>query len=175
MVFDLTNRSLDTLFNGNGIIDSIFSSWAPTASSKNFQLKGQPVLVDLNNDKKLEIAASAFYDDVANTDATTDWFTELYVYSQNGTKMFSKCEAPTVINSGCNDGYGASDRWEGTNPFIMDYNKNGLDDICFIKDVKKKDGAIVFSHMAILCYDYNGAILAETNISGIQDGVKALQ
>src|SRR3989344_4874214 len=171
LVFDLNERKPDSNFNGNGIVDKIFDAVTLSPTVKLYKIIGQPVLVDLDNDKKLEIAVSVFYDDKALIQ-NGDWFTELFVYASNGTKIFSKCEKPTAINAGCNDGSGANDRWEGTNPFIMDYNKNGMDDVCFIKDVKNKIGSIAFSHMALACYDYNGLILTETNITGIQDGAK---
>ncbi|MBI2653634.1 hypothetical protein HYX02_02370 [Candidatus Woesearchaeota archaeon] len=167
MVFDLNNRSLETNFNNSGIVDDIFIP----ISAESFALKGQPVLVDLNNDKKLEIAASVFYDDnlFPGFDAYTDWFTEIFVYSYTGTKLFSKCEAPTIISSGCNDGGGSINKWEGTNPFVLDYDKNGIDDICFIKDEKS---GVSFDYMALNCYNYSGDEIAKVNLTDIQDGVK---
>ena len=167
LVFDLINRSLETNFNNSGIVDNIFSPLilGPSLFHQLFELKGQPVLVDLNNDGLLEIAASAFYDDSFNQDSRTDWFSELFVYEYNGTKLFSKCEAPTVINSGCNDGGSSSNKWEGTNPFVLDYNKDGADDICFIKDVKRSTGAIVFDYLALNCYNYSGDEIAKVNLT----------
>src|SRR3989344_2708169 len=105
VVFDIDNKSLETNFNKNGIVDNIFSPFA-----QNYDLKGQPVLVDLNNDNNLEIAASVFYDDSCNFEVCTDWYTELYVYNSSGKKLFSVCEAGF---GGCNDGSSASARWEG--------------------------------------------------------------
>ncbi|MEK6892565.1 MAG: CARDB domain-containing protein, partial [Nanoarchaeota archaeon] len=173
LVFDLSSRRLDTDFNNRGIIDNIFSPLilGDSLYFQLFTLKGQPVLVDLNNDNKLEIAASVFYDDSRNNDGS-DWFTELFVYSHNGTKLFSKCDAPTAINSRCDDGSGEKSKWEGTNPFVLDYDKNAIDDICFVKDVKNKIGAIAFSHMALNCYNYSGDEIAKVNLSSFPDGVK---
>ena len=161
LVFDLSSR------NVKWKVDNIFSPLilGPSLFHHLFTLKGQPVLVDLNNDGKLEIAASVFYDDSRNDDGT-DWFTELFVYSYNGTGLFSKCER-NVINNLCDDGSGAKSRWEGTNPFVLDYDKNAIDDICFVKDVKNKVGAIAFFHMALNCYNYSGDMLAETKLENL--------
>ena len=167
LVFDLNNRSLKRSFNNSGIVDNIFVPFAD-----NYFLKGHPVLVDLNNDNKLEIAASVFYDDKENTDFRTDLFTELFIYNANGSKMFSICETNTVLNAGCNDGSatgGAGNRWEGTNPFVLDYNKDGVDEICFIKD-EKIDG--YFEYMALNCYNYSGDEIAKVNLTGIQGELK---
>ncbi|MBI2101351.1 hypothetical protein HYT53_01960 [Candidatus Woesearchaeota archaeon] len=153
LVFDLGNRSLDTNFNGRGIIDNIYEPFA-----SNYVLKGQPVLADLNNDGKLEIAASVFFDDVTNVDATTDWFTELFVFNNSGGKLFSKCSQSS--GGSCNDESSEKSKWEGTNPFVMDYDKNGVDEICFIKD--KKGGSI---SMAINCYNYSGDQILESRVT----------
>ena len=89
LVFDLVNRSLDGNFNNNGIVDDI----APfNVVRPNFDLKDHPVLVDLNNDNKLEVAASMFYDDGMTGEMFTDWFTQLFVYGHNGSLLFRKCE-----------------------------------------------------------------------------------
>ena len=103
---------MDNNFNNSGVVDNIFSPLilGPLLIHHLFELKGQPVLVDLNNDGKLEIAASVFYDDSRNDDGT-DWFTELFVYSHNGTRLFSKCER-NVINNLCDDGSGQKSKWE---------------------------------------------------------------
>ena len=88
MAFDLINRNLDYSFGDNGTADDIVPSY-----SANFRLKGHPVLVNLNNDSKLEIGVSAFYDDIYNyNEMWMDWFTELFVYNSSGAKLFSKCE-----------------------------------------------------------------------------------
>ncbi|MBI2558130.1 hypothetical protein HYW20_02300 [Candidatus Woesearchaeota archaeon] len=159
LVFDLDQRKVDW------IVDNIFSPFIT-----NFALKGQPVLVDLNNDRKLEIAASVFYDDALNIDFATDWYTELFVYSFNGTKLFSKCETGVL---GCNDGFatgGADKRWEGTNPFVLDYNNGGRDEICFIKDEKI---GLYFDHMGFNCYNYSGNEIARVNLT-LSDTVKGI-
>ncbi|MBI2650767.1 hypothetical protein HYX04_05670 [Candidatus Woesearchaeota archaeon] len=175
LVFDLGSRILETNFNHSGIVDNIFSPLilGPSLFHHLFTLKGQPVLVDLNNDNKLEIAASVFYDESRNDDGT-DRFTELFVYSYNGTRLFSKCER-NVINNICDDGLagpGGKGMWEGTNPFVLDYDKNGIDDICFVKDVKNKVGFIVFSHMALSCYNHSGGKLAEVKLENAGDTMR---
>ncbi len=155
LAFDLGQRKI------KWAVDNIFS---PNFFS--YTLKGQPVLVDLNNDNKLEIAASAFYDDnLPNLDPYNDWFTELFVYNSSGSKLFSKCEKNTVLDNGCNDGSSTINRWEGSNPFILDYDKNGIDDVCFIKDVKISGS---FSYMALNCYNYSGSEIAKVKLTSDQ-------
>ncbi len=175
LVFDLSNKSLETNFNKTGFVDNLFFPLVLGSEifSGLYTLKGQPVLVDLNNDGKLEIAASAFYDDSKNDGSfVTDWFTELFVYNHNGSKLFSKCEKNLVAPSlGCNDGASTFSRWEGSNPFVLDYDKNGINDICFIKDAKTPPFFAHFSYMALNCYDYNGNEIARINLSEFPDGV----
>jgi uncharacterized membrane protein YgcG len=156
LAFDLNNRSTD--WN----VDFLFKAF-----STNFVLKGHPVLVDLNNDGKLEIAASVFYDDSSNVDSRTDWFTELFVYNSSGNKSFSKCEESAASN--CNDVTSGSTRWEGTNPFVLNVNDSGTDDICFIKD-KKVSG--LFTNMTINCYNYSGNLILDSEILPSTDTVK---
>jgi hypothetical protein len=156
IVFDLINRQLDFAFNDGGIVDDIVKS-----SGTKFVLKGHPVLVDLNNDGKLEIAISAFYDDVFNTNMVKDWYTELFVYNHSGGKLFSKCEES--LSGDCNDASSTISRWEGTNPFVIDTNNDGIDDICFIKD--KKLGNF-FKNMTINCYNYSGSLLLDSELAG---------
>jgi len=122
MVFDLINKSFDTNFNNNGIVDDIVESY-----STRFDLKGPPILTDLNNDGKLEIAISAFYDDEINFEYRNDWFTELFVYNSSGNKLFSKCEKKT--NGNCNDDSSGVNRWEGTNPFVLNANNDSTNDL----------------------------------------------
>src|SRR3989339_2267421 len=121
VAFDLVNRSI------KWVVDDIYAN--ALSHPTTFRLKGQPVLVDLDNDNKMEISASVFYNDnVPSHDVRDDWFTELFVYNYNGTKLFSKCEQnPWGINN-CNDGASGSfgSRWEGTNPFVLDVNNNGM-------------------------------------------------
>ena len=158
LAFDLVDRKV------KWIVDDIFSPRGVAPGLDQFVLKGQPVLADLNNDKKLEIAGSVFYDDAFNFDLTSDWFTEIHVYSYNGSKLFSKCE---IGISSCNDGTSTRSMWGGTNPFAMDFDKNGIDDICFIKD-KKLGG--YFDYMAMNCYNYNGNEIAKVNLT-LNEGV----
>ena len=132
----------------------------------NFFLKGQPVLVDLNNDGKLEIAASVFYDDFPSGEIASDWFTELYVYDYKGDMLFSKCESGNV---GCNDRVSTLSKWEGTNPFVLDYNKDGKGDICFIKDRKSSGN---FAYMAMNCYNYSGDEIANVQLGTGEDSIK---
>ncbi|MBI3035828.1 hypothetical protein HYY71_05905 [Candidatus Woesearchaeota archaeon] len=174
LVFDLAERKLDTSFNNSGIVDNIFSPeiLGPSLFHQLFMLKGQPVLADLNNDNKLEIAASIFYDDSFTGVARSDWFTELFVYSHNGTNLFSKCEPNVFSNVGCNDDQSTSERWEGLNPLAFDYDKNGIDDICFIKDVKSTSGGSGFQYMALSCYNYNGNKIAETKLENTGDSIR---
>ncbi|MBI2660488.1 hypothetical protein HYX07_04970 [Candidatus Woesearchaeota archaeon] len=176
LVFDLNNRSLETNFNNSGIVDNIFSPNLVVQGAPGYPgyvLKGQPVLVDLNNDNKLEIAASVFYDDSATGEGVSDWFTELFVYSANGAKLFSNCSInPVAPSTRCNDGDGQVNKWEGTNPFVLDYDKNGIDDICFIKDAKKSIGITRFEKMALNCYNYSGDEIAKVNLSNAEDGIK---
>ena len=170
LAFDLSNRAVkwkaDNIFSPLVLIPGI-------DFFELFKLKGQPLLVDLNNDNKLEIAASVFYDDSMSGSGVSDWFTELFVYSSNGTKLFSKCEVNTVAPSvRCNDGDSQVNKWEGTNPFVLDYDKNGLDDVCFAKDVKKFIGIVGFDYMALNCYNYSGDEIAKVNLSSSEDGIK---
>ncbi|MEK6869105.1 MAG: hypothetical protein AABX74_02665, partial [Nanoarchaeota archaeon] len=155
MVFDLINKNFDFSFNNSGIVDNIVKP-----NSDSFVLKGHPVLVDLNNDNKLEIAISSFYDETGSGELVNNWFTELFVYNSSGKELFSKCEENTVLSVGCNDG-STSDRWEGTNPFVLDSDNNGIDDICFVKD-KKRFGA--FRNMTINCYNYSGNLLLDAEM-----------
>lgn len=162
IAFDLNDRKIEW------VADNIFTSRASSPST--FVLKGQPVLVDLNNDSKLEIAVSVFYDDaLPNFSPYNDWFTELFVFSHNGSKLFSKCEYNAVSNNGCNDGSSEINKWEGTNPFVLDYDKNGVREICFIKD-KKLSG--YFKNMSINCYNYSGYALLDSELSPNTDTVK---
>ena len=157
LAFDLNERKIDW------IVDNMFTSALGHWST--FILKGQPVLVDLNNDNKLEIAASVFYDDSYTQWYRNDWFTELFVYAHNGTKLFSKCE----IGDNCNEGSSVDYKWEGTNPFVLDSDKNGVDEICFIKD-KKRSGS--FKNMTINCYNYSGNAILDLELSPSTDTVK---
>jgi len=162
MAFDLSKKKV------KWIADDIFVSLFGIASTN--ILKGQPVLVDLNNDGKLETAVSVFYDDdLPNLYPYNDWFTELFVYSHNGTKLFSKCEANTILNNRCNDASSVISSWEGTNPFVIDFDKNGADDICFIKD--KKIGGY-FAYMALNCYNYSGDEIANVRLSNNPQGIR---
>ncbi len=164
LVFDLKNRNI------NWVVDNIFSPFIAIPGDErfeNFRLKGHPVLVDLNNDNKLEIAGSVFYDDSSNTDFTTDWFTELFVFASNGTKLFSKCEKNPSNN--CNDGVSTRSMWDGTNPFVLDANNDGVDDICFIKD-KKVD--FNFKNMTINCFNYSGDLILDSEIAPSTDTIK---
>lgn len=156
MVFDLISRNLDFSFNNSGIVDNIVQP-----SSTSFTLKGHPVLADLNKDNKLEIAVSAFYDDATGGEMFSDWFTHLFVYNSSGSKLFSVCEERSSGN--CNDGSGDPSKWEGTNPFVLDSDNNGIKDICFIKD-KKINGN--FKNMTINCYNYSGNVLLDAEIHG---------
>src|SRR3989338_3705446 len=81
LAFNLISRSLDTNFNGSGIVDNIMMPYG--VSGSNFALKGHPVMVDLNKDGKLEVAVSVFYDDSIPLFQATDKFTELFVYNHN--------------------------------------------------------------------------------------------
>lgn len=169
VVFDLGRKAV------KWSVDNIFSPLilGPSEFHQLFRLKGQPVLADINKDNKLEIAVSAFYDDSNDYSSTSDWFTELFVYDANGTKLFSKCEINTMLNSGCNDGDNQVNKWEGTNPFVLDYDRNGIDDICFIKDAKRSgSGKSGFLHMALSCYNYSGDEIARVNLSNSEDGIK---
>ncbi len=156
MVFNLINKQLDSAFNNSGIVDDVVKPYGAR-----FVLKGHPVLVDLNNDGKLEIAVSAFYDDENSREMYTDWFTELFVYNSSGDKLFSKCGQTS--DGGCNDGSSTASMWEGTNPFTLDVNNDNIDDICFIKD--KKVGRY-FKNMTINCYNYFGDILLDSELIG---------
>ena len=165
MAFDLGSKNLDSGFNNSGIVDDIFDS-----DTDQFVLKGHPVLVDLNNDGKLEIAVSAFYDDPCNYEwCAFNWFTEIFVYNSSGSRLFRKCEERSQSQSGnCNDGYSRSKR-EGTNPFVLDSDNNGIEDICFIKD--KKEGGY-FKNMTINCYNYSGSKILDSEITPLTDTVK---
>lgn len=156
LVFDMVNMQLDTAFDNSGIMDDIINS-----AGARVVLKGHPVLVDLNNDNKLEIAVSAFYDDLSNYEMTRDWFTELFVYDHNGSLLFSKCEKRNPASIDCNDGSSSVSMWEGTNPFVLDSNNDGIDDICFVKD--KKLG-FYFKNMTINCYNYFGDKLLDSEL-----------
>lgn len=165
MVFDLKDRILDLSFNKGGTVDNIFSPFP-----SKYILKGQPVLVDLNGDGKLEIGASVFYDDSLSGDFfVNDWYTELFVYAYNGTKLFSKCDLNIGTGLRCNDAHGRDDLMEGTNPFVMDFDKNGIKDVCLIQD--NKDSNHFFS-MAMHCYNYNGEEIADVNLSKFPDGIQ---
>ncbi len=155
MAFDLINKNFDFSFNNGGIVDDIIPS-----SSTSYVLKGHPVLADLNNDNKLEIAISAFYDDATGGEMRSDWLTHLFAYNSSGSKLFSVCEERSSGN--CNDGSGTESRWEGTNPFVLDSDSNGIDDICFIKD-KKISGD--FKNMTINCYNYSGSKILDSEIA----------
>lgn len=156
LAFDILGRDLDFSFNRSGIADDIVTPYGAR-----FALKGHPVLADLNNDNKLEIAVSVFYDDTPNNAMAQDWFTELFVYNSSGKKLFSKCELNTILNNGCNDASSETSQWEGTNPFVLDSDNNGIDDICFIKD-KKSWG--YFKNMTISCYNYPGSKILDSEI-----------
>src|SRR3989338_3001139 len=162
LAFNLISRSLDTNFNGSGIVDNIMMPYGVSCS--NFALKGHPVMVDLNKDGKLEVAVSVFYDDSIPLFQATDKFTELFVYNHNGSRLFRKCEERTDSMEGnCNDGSSEASQWEGTNPFVLDSNNNGIDDICFIKDKKSYSN---FKNMTINCYNYSGNVLLDAQIPG---------
>ena len=149
LAFDLNERKVDW------IVDNIFMPSHPL----NHKLKGHPVLVDLNNDNKLEIAASVFYDDNVGG-MLNDWFTELFVYNSSGGKLFSKCEKNP--SGHCNDGSSTESGWEGTNPFVLDVNNDSIDNICFIKDKKIN---YFFKNMTINCYNYSGGLLLDSELS----------
>ena len=152
--FDLAAKSVKWTVN------TVFSAFLTS-----YILKGQPVLVDLNNDGKLEVAVSVYYDDSFNQDSRLDKFTELSVYNHNGTKLFSKCEVNPSLNAGCNSGNYPGRQFEGTNPFVLDYDKNGFDDICFLKTID-------FSNMGMNCYNYSGDQIAKVKLTAALDGVK---
>ncbi|MEK6984724.1 MAG: CARDB domain-containing protein [Nanoarchaeota archaeon] len=155
LVFDLNSRSLNTNFNKSGIVDDIFSP--AFGSPQSFILKGQPVLADLDNDNKLEIAASVFYLNCVYEGC--DWYTELFVYSYNGSKLFSKCGMNPSRN--CNDGSNSNEQWEGTNPFVIDANNDLIDNICFIKDKKINFYPV---NMTINCYNYSGDLVLDSSV-----------
>ncbi|MBI2134603.1 alpha/beta hydrolase [Candidatus Woesearchaeota archaeon] len=167
MVFDIENKSLETNFNNSGIVDDIVQPYG--VNSDAFILKGHPVLVDLNNDNKLEIAVSIFYDDTIPLFEAFDWFTELFVYSNNGSELFRKCEERASSSpENCNDGSSLRDMWQGTNPLVFDANSDGMNDICFIKD--KKDPTH-FKNMTINCYNYSGGKLLDSEITPTTDTI----
>ncbi|HLC61174.1 MAG TPA: CARDB domain-containing protein [Candidatus Nanoarchaeia archaeon] len=151
--FDLAAKSVKWKVN------TIFSAFLTS-----YILKGQPVLADLNNDEKLEVAVSVYYDDSFNQDSRLDKFTELFVYDYNGAKLFSRCETNPNLNAGCNSGNYPGREFDGTNPFVIDYDKNGINDICFLKTID-------FSYMGIGCYNYSGSEIAEVKLIQSLDGV----
>jgi len=152
IAFDLVNKSLDANFNEFGHVDNVYSA----SHLLNQVLKGHPVLVDLNNDNKMEIAVSVFYDDEYTSEMRADWFTEIFVYGHNGSQLFRECEEEADSSPGnCNDGSSIVSMREGTNPFVLDSNDDGIDDICFTKD-KKAPGN---DNMTINCYNYSGSLL----------------
>ncbi|MBI2208556.1 hypothetical protein HYU50_03595 [Candidatus Woesearchaeota archaeon] len=165
MVFDIANKSLDFGFNNSGVVDDIMVPYGVYNNA--FVLKGHPVLVDLNNDEKLEIAASIFYDDGQTGEMTRDAFTELFVHGHNGSQLFRKCEENPSQN--CNDGSSVNRGWEGTNPFVLDSNGDGIEDICFIKDKKHYWS---FKNMTINCYNYSGGVLLDEELFPTVDTVK---
>lgn len=164
LAFDLGRRkvkwTVDNIFSPIIIIPGI-------EFHELFKLKGQPVLVDMNNDHKLEIAASVFYDDdFLSEDNNDDWYTELFVYNSSGSKLFSRCEIGASL---CNDGVGGNKaKWEGTNPFVLDANNDGVDDICFIKDSKFN----VPISDNIDCYNYSGDLLLDSKLSTRTENVR---
>ncbi|MBL7055794.1 hypothetical protein ISS07_02680 [Candidatus Woesearchaeota archaeon] len=164
LVFDLVSKSLDVNFSGDGIVDDVYNS-----INNGFVLKGHPVLVDLNQDGKLEIAASVLYNDATQLEMWTDWFMELFVYDNEGNKLFSKCEDNTVSDVGCNDGTSESVRHEGPNPFVLDSDSDGFDEVCFMKD-KKKYGHI--KNMTMSCYNYSGGLVLESNLNTFTDTIR---
>ena len=158
LVFDIENKKLNINFgNSSGIVDDIM---VPTGvNSGQMELRGHPVLVDLNDDGILEVASSVFYNDKAPFFETEDWFTELIVSSSNGSQLFRKCELGFTT---CNDGSSLLAKWRGSNPFVMDADLNGMDDVCFIKDQKV---FAAFTNMGIACFNYSGAYVLDSNIS----------
>lgn len=122
-------------------------------------------MADLNNDGKLEIAVSTFYDDSCSREMCSDWFTELFVYNSSGGKLFSQCEKSSPGN--CNDGSSLRSMWEGTNPFVLDANSDDVDEVCFIKDKK-----LIGSVMTINCYNYSGSLLLDAVLSPATQTVK---
>lgn len=125
--------------------------------------KGQPVLVDLNNDGNLEIAVSVLYIDLI---FRADWFTELFVFNSSGNKSFSRCTKNPSNN--CNAQSNGL-KMEGTNPFAIDFDKNGFDDICLVKDRKSN---FDFEGMSLNCYNYSGDEIASVKLSIAADGIK---
>lgn len=167
-VFDLVNRTLDSAFNKSGIVYDFMVPYS--INSNSFELKGHPVLADLNNDKKLEMAVSIFYDDHIPLFESEDWFTELFVFDHNGSLLFRKCEERAFSLAGnCNDGSSINNKWEGTNPFALDSNNDGIDEICLIKDKKL---FFDFKNMTINCYNYSGYKLLDAEITPVLDTVK---
>ena len=168
IAFDIVNRSI------KWHVDDIFEPAAIIPISY-FVMEGQPVLVDLNNDNKLETAVSIFYNDKLHPgyDIYDDWFTQLFVYSHNGTELFSRCEVLGQV--GCNDGDSMSEKWEGSDPFVLDYDKNGVEDICFIKDFKNGPGFPIFgfSYMGLSCYNYSGDLIANVKLSAADTGIRS--
>ena len=162
MVFDLINHGFDFAFNKSGIVDDIIKPLG-----NRFALKGHPVLADLNNDGRLEIAISAFYDDACSQWYCNDQFTELFVYNRSGHQLFSRCEKGTFGH--CGDGTSTSYGWEGTNPFVLDADSNNINEVCFIKDKKFFD---VFANMSISCYNYSGSLVLESNLTSTTDSIK---
>ncbi len=165
LAFDLSERKVEW------IADDIFLPYTPGPNMYNtaFTLKGQPVLVDLNGDNKLEIASSVFYKDACTYTPCDDVFTEIIVYNSTGNKLFSQCEKnPSGSCNDGNSGMGGS-KWEGTNPFVLDTDNDNVNEICFIKDEKEGWG---FKNMAISCYAYNGSEVANVKVSDSDDQVK---
>lgn len=164
LVFDLIDRNFDFAFNNSGIVDNIMVPFGVFGTR--FVLKGHPVLVDSNNDNKFEVAVSIFYDDNAPLFSVNDRFTELFVFNDTGGLLFRKCEENPSGN--CNNGSSIDNFWEGTNPFVLDSNGDGLDDICFIKDKKL---FFSFINMTINCFNFSGDILLDSEISPLTQTV----
>ncbi|MBI2651117.1 hypothetical protein HYX01_01475 [Candidatus Woesearchaeota archaeon] len=166
MAFNLANRSIDSNFNGNGTVDDIMVPHG--VNNKKFILKGHPVLVDLNNDKKFEVAVSIFYDDTLYSSYYSYWFTELFVFADNGSALFRKC-AEGLSKGYCDRGSTELGDIEGTHPFVLDSNNDSMQEICFIKD-KKWYGN--FKNMTINCYNYSGGISHDAELSLVTNTVE---
>lgn len=170
LAFNLGNGSLDTDFNSLGYVDDVYSSFEKERQA----LKGHPVLVDLNKDNKIEIAVSVFYDDSLPGNLN-DWYTKIIVYNYSGSLLFSDCEERSGSSQGdCSDSSsdtsGIGSKWEGTNPFVLDSNNDGMDEICFIKDKKESSQ---FKNMTINCYNYSGSMLLDSEISPTRIPIKS--
>ena len=77
-VFDLKDKRLDPVFNGKGYVDDLFD---PKLTNEfGYLLKGSPVLVDLNNDGKMEIFLSATIMG-NNADSFLDKYTKLFAFN----------------------------------------------------------------------------------------------